>query len=126
MFKIFEKQQWRRDTVTEARGSSHGLSITLRNMPSIYDRESGERRFLEVDFGVSILDEILEAHLRPFEGIRDRIRSDGKVTYVMAGRFSGIEFSVSGKSIAKQQDRFESAVADALIACFRAMGIKSA
>ena len=124
MFKIFEKQRWRRDTVTEACGFSRGLSITLRNVPSMYDRESGERRFLDADFGASLLDELLEAHLRPFEDIRPRIRSGENVSGTLGGRFSGIEFSVSGKSVAKQQDQFESTISEALIACFRTMGLK--
>lgn len=124
MLKLFKKNDWRRDTITEARGSSRGLSITLRNVPSLFDHESRERRFLSTDFGDSLLKELIENHLRPFEPVLNKLRSDGELRGICGGLLSGIEFSIRAKSVAGKRDRFELDLGAALLACFEAMGVK--
>lgn len=124
MFDLFKRKNWQPEVLPEIKGTSNGLSVTLRNFPCRLDASSNTRTYRYSDFGTEFLSEINDRQLGEFKDIYPILTAGAVKTVLVRLRdLPPIEVSLSGRPDERKQ-QFYSDLADALIDAFEKQRIK--
>jgi len=124
MFGLFDRREWRPETLTELRGSYQQRKVRIRNVPCLHDAKSGRRKYAYSDFGNDFLMGLHE-QLGDFELLCTKLRTGAPAqAFVKVSSYSPIMVELTGTSNSSRR-QFDSDLADALIEAFKSVGLRA-
>lgn len=123
MFGLFERREWKPETLTEVRGSFHQLAVTVHNVPCLFDAMSGRRKYAYSEFGNDFLKGLHE-QLGNFDLLCAKLRAGISAhAYVKVSFYPLIQVDLVGTPDGSRR-QFDSDLADTLIEAFKSVGLR--
>ena len=124
MCGLFERREWKPETLPELRGSYGQLKVTVRNIPCLYHAKSGRRKYAYSAFGNDFL-MALHEQLGDVDLLCAQLKTGASSqAFVTLSSYSPIVVELAGAPNSSRR-QFDSDLADALIEAFKSAKLRA-
>jgi hypothetical protein len=124
MFALFKRREWVPETLAELKGSFAGLHVRMANVPCLREKEGTRCKFPYSDFGFEFLNRLHE-QLGASDSLATRLNMGIPAKALIKLRsYPAMTVEIRGKA-SLDIGQFQSDIADALLAAFDSVELRS-